>query len=585
MKIYLAAAVLVFCSLLNAAPTGARPAQAGSVPDASAREYAFTMWDWTAPGRDLDTFRIWAADVKRIGCTRIEISAPWNLLEPRPGVHDLSFIADRLAIAKALGMGLRVRINSYYAGVTPAWLRCDRWRDIDGQEPFAIPSINDERFWANYGPLCTAIARRFQGEDVLFNPFIGVHAELKWSEWWSYDESSLRLWRQSIRLPRPAWLRRVVGSSALPERPPVPAATHGIPDMSPASRAWIAFREECWRMAVRRFEAALHIGDKKARASVPLGESYRRGSATMSNLDYFGLSRGAAQVVHSYDFFWHAGHEAWNAAAAVSSFRGITGLPVCVEFDGPNLQEKLGYKDSDILNITDAVLGAGGGLQVANYSYTEKLPSTWPLLAEMGRRAAAAPQPVTLPARQTTLLFVSKWANYCYREPTEWLHDAQFGAWRMLTAQKRAVRFICEDNLNEDLHGYRDIYVAFSPLELMPAEDRTRLQRLCNALPSIIEMPAIAPLAGAAPLAIASGPGGSFSVSAPGLPVTPCVLKISGSGWKVAGQWNNQPLMAARGRQVVLGFPLAYLWLRGADQAAMTRVLEWALNEKHRDKK
>lgn len=569
MRIHLAVVLLAFCSLVNPSTI-----QASLASNAEPREYTLTLWDWTAPGRDLETFRVWAADAKQIGCTRLEISAPWKLLEPRPGMYDLSFIADRLAIAKALKMGLRVRINSYYAGATPAWLVCDKWRDIEGQEPFAIPSINDARFWANYAPLCTAMARRFAGEDVFFNPFIGVHAELKWSEWWTYDESSLRLWRQSIQSPRPAWLRRVVGDSPLPERPPVPMATHGVPDTSPASRAFIAFREECWRTAVQRFVMAIRAGDKKAKVSVPLGESYRRGSATMSNLDYFGLSCGADQVVHSYDFFWHAGHDAWNAAAAVSSFRGITGLPVTVEFDGPNLQEKFDYKEADLLNITDAVLAAGGGLQVANYSYSDKLPSTWPLLAEMGRRAAAVSQPVTVPARQTTLLFVSKWANYCYREPTEWLHDAQFGAWRMLSAQGRAVRFICEDNLSENLRGYRDIYVAFSPLELMPSEDRTRLQRLCRALPSIVEVPAIPALAGAA-LATATGPTGSFAVAAPGLPVAPCALKLS--GWKVAGQWNNQPLIATRGRHIALGFPLAYLWLRGEDQAAMTRILGWAL--------
>src|SRR5438477_9836789 len=122
---------------------------------AFAREFSFDLWDWTPPCRDLATFKIWAADLKKIGVTRLEISAPWNLLEPRPGEYDLSFIADRLAVAKSLGMGLRVRINSYYGGATPAWYDGDLWCDIQGHPPSGTPvpvSISDERFWSHYGP-------------------------------------------------------------------------------------------------------------------------------------------------------------------------------------------------------------------------------------------------------------------------------------------------------------------------------------------------------------------------------------------------------------------------------------------------
>src|SRR4051812_1721793 len=86
------------------------------------REFAIDLWDWTAPCQDLKKFKTWAEDFKKIGGTRLEISAPWRLLEPTEGTYDLSFIADRLKIAKAQGLGLRVRINSYYAGATPTWL-------------------------------------------------------------------------------------------------------------------------------------------------------------------------------------------------------------------------------------------------------------------------------------------------------------------------------------------------------------------------------------------------------------------------------------------------------------------------------
>src|SRR5438477_13094183 len=84
-------------------------AQEAHVP----REFSFDLWDWTGPCRDLNQFRVWAKDLKSIDVTRLEISAPWNLLEPEPNQYDFSFIAERLAIAKSLGLGLGIRINSY----------------------------------------------------------------------------------------------------------------------------------------------------------------------------------------------------------------------------------------------------------------------------------------------------------------------------------------------------------------------------------------------------------------------------------------------------------------------------------------
>ena len=112
------------------------------------------------------------------------------------------------------------------------------------------------------------------------------------------------------------------------------------------------------------------------------------------------------------------------------------------------------------------------------------------MVPKYGQRVATAQPPIASPKERTVLLFVSKWANYCYREKSEWLHDAQFGAWRMLRSLGVPVRFICEDNLGEDLSGYRGVYVAFSPPELMPASSRASLDALTKRLPSIIELSA-----------------------------------------------------------------------------------------------
>ena len=76
----------------------------------------------------------------------------------------------------------------------------DFWRDIHGHPPTGTPvpvSIADERFLSHYGPMCTKIAATFKGEDIYYSAFVGVHAELKWSDWWSYDASTLSTMHKS----------------------------------------------------------------------------------------------------------------------------------------------------------------------------------------------------------------------------------------------------------------------------------------------------------------------------------------------------------------------------------------------------
>jgi len=546
--------VVMMCAVLCASA----PARAGE------RQLSLNLWDWTGPCRDVEQFRAWAEDLKGAGFTHVEISAAWRVLEPRPGEYDLSFIEQRWDIAKELGLKMRVRINSFYSDATPRWLEVHRWVDRSGALAVGtppVPSINDERFWARYGPLCTAIAERFRGEELLYSPFIGVHAELKWSDWWTYDASSMAKWRDAIHArPRALWLERVVGDAALPEFPPVPGATEGVPDVSAESRAFIAFREQCWREAVGRFVEALRAGDPEAQFSAPLGESYRRDSARMSNLDYYGLSRQAAEVVHSYDFYWHPKDPAWHAGAAVASFRGITQLPVSFEYDGPALMRQFNWSAEQLAEIAAAALAEGAGLKLENYSYHAELPSTYPLVQTFARMIAAAPAVSDPPRQETVLLFLSKWANYCYREKTEWLHDAQLGAWRMLRERGWPVRIVCEDNLSEDLSGYRAIYVAFSPPQLMPAADAQRLEELCATMPAVIELPVIPPVGHVDHVDHAEL--GRIELTAKGLPVGPA----------------GQEILRRRNGKVIVGYPMAYVWLHGDDREAQQRVLQWCFS-------
>lgn len=552
-----------------------------STPQGGANEISFDIWDWTEPAKSVELFDTWVTDLKSIGVTRVELSVPWKILEPQAGAIDLTWLSERLAVCRRHGLGMLLRMNSYYSGACPDWYDGYRWTDAEGKEvPQGIPSITDERFWAHYERLCTAAAALCKGEDVYFNAFIGVHAELKWSDWWSYDSSTLGRWREAIAArPRPTWLADIVGDAALPEQPPVPGPTHGVPDQDPANRAWIAFREQCWRDASGRFVAAIRKGDPKARISCPLGESYRRESASMSNLDYYGLTRGADHIVHSYDFFWHAGQPAWNAAAAVASFRGITGLPVQFEVDSLDfLTEKFGYTTAHLVALGRHAASAGAGLKLANNSYAATLPSQRVLVRDLiGVWRAGLPRASSAGAppreRDTVLLFVSKWANYSYREQTQWLHDAQFGMYKLFSDLGIPVRIICEDNLGEDLSQYKMVYCAYSPHEVLPASAAHRLRTM--RLPKIEDMPSLPAARPAEPLR-AEGVAKAM-VTHPDCPGGVLDLSELGGGYRFGLQAGARPLAAHQPGHVVLGFPLGYLYLHGSEPQELQGLLIWAM--------
>ncbi len=550
-------------------------------------ELSLDIWDWTAPAQDLEVFRAWTADLAGIGFNCVEISVPWRELEPRRGELDLRWLADRLAICEEAGLRVRLRINSYYGGATPEWYDGAVWRTAEGEAaPQAPPSILDETFWRHYGAMCTAIAELCRGRDVYHNAFIGIHAELKFADWWHFDEALLAAWREAIAAPRPDWLRDVVeDDAALPDRPEIPENTNGTPDTSAASRAVIAFREWCWREAVRRFEEAIRRGDPDARISAPLGESYRRQSAHMSNHDYWGLTRGAQQVVHSYDFFWHGKDPSWMAAAAVAAFRGISGQPTMFEFDSPSGLERRGYSHAHLLALGRQAMAAGAGLKIANRSYEEALPSTTPIVVDLVRlwRSGApsrhADPALAAPRGETVLLFVSKWAGYSYREPDEWLHAAQFGMYKLLRDLDLPVRVICEENLGEDLRGYRALVAAFSPRELMRRSARERFAGL--ELPLIEDVPRVPARrkeGEAIPETTTEGVA-RIRVASDATPTAPLDLKALGAGYAFGLEAGDARFGAHAPGRVVFGFPVGALYAAGGQDNELQGAMLWALDQ------
>ncbi|HNT36883.1 MAG TPA: hypothetical protein PKH07_17975 [bacterium] len=187
----------------------------------------------------------------------------------------------------------------------------------------------------------------------------------------------------------------------------------------------------------------------------------------------------------------------------------------------------------------------------------------------------AVPSSVTPDKRATVLLFMSKWANYTYREKTEWLHDAQFGVYRMFTQLGIPTRIICEDNLDEDLSGYRAIFRAFSPVELLSSSQRNKLEAV--PLPTIIDVPSIPSFAANGKVISASGELGKVDISIEG----PCPMPLDLSGF---GSSYQHALSSTAGSQaahkpgvVILGYPIGLVYLKGRDRDAQLALLTWAL--------
>jgi hypothetical protein len=179
------------------------------------------------------------------------------------------------------------------------------------------------------------------------------------------------------------------------------------------------------------------------------------------------------------------------------------------------------------------------------------------------------------------LLLFSKWANYRYREETEWLHDAQFGYWKLLHDLGLHVRVISEDNLTENLRNYRGIVLAFSPLDLMPADDRERIRK--TGLPIIADMfqtPSLRP----ADAETIAGDFGSMKSIAPLPWASIADLSKLGAGFKFAMKFGNQQLFAYNKHTVVLGFPLGYYYLHGADESQCRTIMKQALEKVLRSK-
>lgn len=449
-------------------------------------QYSFTLWNWDTNYRDIAAFRRTVDACAVHGFTLIELGAAWEDCEKQEGQFDFSIVDERVAYVTSKGLGLRLRPNLYD---WPAWYTPELFTDAKGvafPHCGGYPSVFNAENRKRQYRLSGELAKHCAGHGYTYSPGFSVHMEVKFADWISYEPSAraaFRAWLAgrygTVEALNAAWKTALASFQEI--EPPVPADTAGSPSLDEQSNDWIRFREFALADWVAGFAAEVRLNDPSARISVPLGESYRRESARMANLGYWAYSRPADEVVHSYDFFWHGKNGLENSMASVAAFIGITQRPSILEVDGPTLLDQFGYTPADLVRVARFALEAGAaGIQVSNWGGIDV--TQWPFLSEVGAlvRERRAQGDWELPMPCPTLYYVSKWQNYVYREPSEWVHDRQFGYWLTLHRAGIPARIVTDENLlKEDLRAQTMVIPCGAVID---APVRDRLRALSNGM-------------------------------------------------------------------------------------------------------
>ena len=455
--------------------------------DVKRYEYTFTIWDWNVAWTDFNLFTHVIDEISRLRFTKVELGVPWRSSELAPGEYDFTEVDQRLAYLQMNGLDCRFRVN---VQDPPLWYRGDVLRLPDGQvfdkdygvqlDHLAIPSFCDDHGLAAQLRWVEAVAAHYSGKRYEYTLGVGLHFELKFGGWNTYEGPAVAKFQQWLRgryadLKRlnAAWGAHILDFSSI--SPPVPSANleAGIsapPDLDQATIDWIRFREERLAHVIAQYYSALRRGDPTSEISAPLGECFRKDAAEFANQDIHGLTRGADNVVFSYDFFIHSPHELWKMDQMIRAYADISRLPIKVELDGVATGTYVRYGDEPMFEFALTALNAGAvGINVANYTqerrWAEDL-SKFPFMARLGDHIAklnSGRSAIGEPLPPDTLVYISKWTQYCFRGRDEWLHAAQFGFEKLVRDAGRRTRFVTDENLlSESLHGFEVLVVPFA---------------------------------------------------------------------------------------------------------------------------
>lgn len=425
--------------------------------------YSYMLWDWTATAGNYDAFVQRVDQCREAGFDTIDLTVAWKQIEPLRGKFDFTEIDRRVAYIANAGLKTRLRLNVSYAHGWPDWFPAVLMTASGGVTPTDVLSPFTPGAADAWARAAEALAAHFGDRVDCYMPGFGMHMEVKYGDWISYElpaVASFRFWLQTryqtVAALNRAW-RAGFSSFEAVEPPAVP------PDLSEAPQSiidFIQFREDQLAYVTDRFIEGFRKGHPGARVAVQLGESFRKESAAFSNLAYYRYARLADEVVHSYDFFVHPPDAPENAFESVRTFAGITGKPVIVEFDGPILQSSFGYKDSHMAAIARKCVRAGAsGIHVSNYSDSDPRPIGFiGSIAQMTRKP-----PVKQPPAES-LFYVSKWTFYCISKDDS-AHERVYAYYRKLLASGEKMRIITDENLAEPgLIRSRKLFVSWSPV-------------------------------------------------------------------------------------------------------------------------
>ena len=446
--------------------------------------YSFMLWDWTSSALNFNMFKERVDQCKEAGFDTIDITVAWKEIELQPSKLNFALIDERVDYIKSKGMKVRLRVNVSFSHGWPDWFPGAIMTAKDGSQPTGVLSPFAHGTVDHWNRLAAKVADHFKDKVDCYMPGFGMHMEIKYGAWISYEPEavrSFRVWLQtrygSIDKLNADWNASYASFDAV--EAPVPKDPCPKPDLSQPVIDFIQFREDALAYATDRFIQGFKEGYPKACVSVQLGESYRKESASMSNQEYYRYSRLADEIVHSYDFYPHPPNQPYHAFESVSTFIGTTRKPIVVEFDGPILFDpNFGYTDNYLTGIAKACVDAGAsGIHVSNYCDTDPRPIKFVQNISKMVKNHKIERP-----EANSLFYISKWTIYTDRRADNSLHEQIYGYYKKLSAKGGKLRIISDENLlHEDLTGYNKIYVSYSPV--MSEKAYNALNKLATKIP------------------------------------------------------------------------------------------------------
>ncbi|MCC6152277.1 MAG: beta-galactosidase [Candidatus Hydrogenedentes bacterium] len=440
-------------------------------------QFSFTIWDWEPAYHDIELFKRQVDTVAEYGVNTIELGVCWKDCEPADGKFEFTYPDERVAYVQSKGLALRLRVN---VSDWPEWFQPELFQNLDGSTfdySGGLPSVFSAANRAQQFQFVSALAQNYTGEGFTYTPAFSVHMEVKFGAWNTYEPSAragFQNWLAGrykiIDALNDAWHKSYASFGEV--EAPVPENTTGVPSTDAASADWIQYREAALTDWVAAFAAVVRKQDSSAKVSVPLGESHRYQAAEFANLGYWNYSRAADEIVHSYDFFMHGANRVDDAGVTTAIMTGITERPVVFEIDGPILIEKFGYTPETLERIAELAMARGAaGIQISNWGSANLSEQIW--MKSVGDIVSKL-RPQIIKTTPAIRYYVSKWQNYCTRDPGVELFDEQFAALRILLDANADVRVITDENLANEYGRAFTVLVPYAPV--MDDSTRERLR-------------------------------------------------------------------------------------------------------------